>query len=99
MSEAIREVIPFMAMIKEVSFIFNIHLPKPEVFCKVLEDNKSCIAVTESNKLSPRTKHITIKYHHLRSFLQKKIIRICYIDKREQTSEIFTKTLDKELFI
>ena len=29
-----REVIPFMALMKEVYFIFDIHLPKPEVIVK-----------------------------------------------------------------
>ena len=93
------EVIHFTELMKEVYFIFDIHLPKPEVFCTVFEENQICIAVVDSNKFSPRTKHIAIKYHHLLGFVQKKIIWICYIDKREQTSEIFTKTLDKELFI
>ena len=60
-----REVIPFVALIKEVSFIFDIHLPNPEVFCKVFEENKSSIAVAGSNKCSPRTKHININYIHL----------------------------------
>ena len=88
-----------MALMKEVSFIFDLHLPKPEVFCKVFEDNKSCIDVAKSNKLSPRTKHIAIKYHRFRSFIQNNIIRICCIDTREQTSDIFTEPLDKALFI
>ena len=30
-----RDVIPFMALMKVVSFIFDIHPPKPEVFSKV----------------------------------------------------------------
>ena len=80
MSQAICEVIPFMVFMKEVSFIFDIHLPDPEVFCKVFKDNQICIAVAESNRFSPRTKNIAIKCHHLRSIVQKKIIRICYID-------------------
>ena len=73
----------------------NKHLPKPEVFCKVFKDNKRFIAVAESNKFSPRTKNIAIKYHHFRSFLQKKNIKICYIDKQEQTLEIFTNPIDE----
>ena len=56
--------IPVMALINEVSFIFDIHLTKPEIFSKVFKDNQSCIATTESNKLSPRTEHIDIKYLH-----------------------------------
>ena len=47
---------------KEESFIFNIHIPKPEVFCKVFEDNQIFIAVAESNKFSSRKKHIAINY-------------------------------------
>ena len=69
-----------MALMKEVSFLFDIHLPNPEVFCKIFKDNQSCIAVVESNKFLPRTKHIAIKYHHLRGFAQNNIIQICYID-------------------
>ena len=78
-----RGVIPFMALMKEV-YIFYIHLPNPEVFCKVFKENESCIAIVESNKFSPRTKHIAIKYHRFQSFVQKKIIQTCYIDTGEQ---------------
>ena len=65
LNQATRKVISFMVLMKGVSFIFDIHLPKPKVFCKVSKENKSCIAVAESNKFSPRTKNIAIKYPHL----------------------------------
>ena len=42
------KVLPYMALMTEVYFIFNMHLPKPELFLKVFKDNQSCIAVTES---------------------------------------------------
>ena len=71
-----------MELMKEVYFILDIHLPNPELFCEVFEYNQSCTAVAESNKFSPRTKHIAVKYHHLRSFVQKKIIWKCYIDTK-----------------
>ena len=35
-----REVRPFMALMKELSFISGIHIPKPEVFCKVFKKIK-----------------------------------------------------------
>ena len=62
--QAVRKLIPFMALLKEIPFIFDIHIPNTEVFLKVFKDNQICIAVVESNKISLRTKHITIKYHH-----------------------------------
>ena len=82
----------------EVYFIIFIHLPKPEVFCKVFKDNQGFIAVAESNKLSPR-KHIAIKYHTFCGFIPNKIIWIWYIDTREQTSDVFTKPLGEALFM
>ena len=94
-----RKVIPFMALMEEISLIFDIHIPNPEVFCKWFKDNKSCIAVANSNRFSPRTKHIAIKYHHLRVFVQKKNIQICYIDTREQTEDIFAYPLNEHLLV
>ena len=88
-----------MALMKELYFIFYINLTNSEVFCKAFEENQTCIAVVEFKTISPRTKHIAINYQHFRRFVQKKFIRICYIDTREQTTEIFTKPLDKALLI
>ena len=84
---------------KEVSFIFDIHIPKPEVFCKVYKDKQSYIAVAESNKFSTGAKHISIKYHHFWRFIQKKIIRICYIDTRKQAAENFNHLINEALSI
>ena len=88
-----------MAFMKKVSFIFDIHLPNPELFCIVFEDNQSFISGAKSNKLLPRTKNIVIKYYHFQSFVQKNIIWICYNYIREQRANVFIKPLDEELFI
>ena len=80
---------------KKLSFVFDTHLSKPEVCCKLLKDNQICVSVAESNKLSPRTKHIAIKYHHFQIFIKNIFIHICYIDTQEQTAEIFIKSLDR----
>ena len=39
---------------KEIYFILDIHIPNPEVFCKLFQYNQSCIAIAESNKLKSR---------------------------------------------
>ena len=79
-----RKVMFFIELMKEVSFIFDIPLPNPVVFCKLSEDNQSFISAAESKTLSPKTKHIAIKYNHFQSFVLKKIIWMCYIDTREK---------------
>ena len=84
-----------MKLMIKVSFIFDIHLPNPKVFCKLFEYNQSCIYVAESKTFPPRAKHRAIKYHHLRSFVQKKIIQICYIYKEKYlNSELKGETFD-----
>ena len=71
--QAMRKVIPFMELMKEVSFVFDINLPKPEVLCKVFEDNQSCISVSKSNKFSPR-KNISLLSIIITKSLYKRIL-------------------------
>ncbi len=98
LSQAMREVIPFMNLMMEVGDIFTLHNPKPVFHCKVFEDNNSCIRVAESPKFTPRTKHIAIKYHHFRSYVADKTIAILPINTKDQLADIFTKPLDKVIF-
>ena len=46
--QAMHNIINFMVLMKDILFLFNIYIINPEVFCKVFEDNKSSIAVSES---------------------------------------------------
>ena len=69
LSSAMREVIPFLDLMKETAGLFGL-LTRDQVFrCPVWEDNKICITVAKSPKFTPRTKHIAIKYHHFRRFV------------------------------
>ena len=70
----------------------------PTVTCKVFEDNQSCIAVAESKKLSARTKHVAIKYHHFENLVNDKVIKISYIDTKKKLADILTKPIDANQF-
>ena len=99
LSQAMRQVIPCMNLLIEISCVIDIPMPKPEVHCKVFEDNRSAITIAEANKFTPRTKHIALKYHHFRSYVKSKAIQIFPIDTKEQTADIFTKPLDEQPFL
>jgi hypothetical protein len=45
-------------------------------------------------KMRPRTKHLNIKYHFFRQFVQRGIIQVYHIAGSEQAADIFTKALD-----
>ena len=47
--QAMHDVIPFMTLMKEIYFIFNILLLDPELFCKVFQYNQICVYVVELN--------------------------------------------------
>ena len=86
--------ISFMRFLVELSVYISLYLPTPEVYCKVFEDNESCIKMTKSEKFTPRTKHIALKYHHFRSFVDDNTIRILPISTKEQLADILTKPLE-----
>ena len=81
-----------MNLMVELNVVFPMQLSKPG-FCLVHEDNQSCIAMANSKKMTPRTKHIALKYQHFRHFVQREKIRIEYINTKAQLADIFTKPL------
>ena len=78
-----RDVVPLMNSLSEIALLFLIYRPKSKVQCTAFEDNTSCITVTKAPNMAPRTKYITLKYHHFRSFVQRDIIDIQYINTKE----------------
>ena len=103
LSHALREAIPIQSLCKEIDCIFSMHIPSPDFCLTVHEDNLSAIAMAESIKFTPRTKHIAIKYHHFRSRVQcsynpKGDICLKYINTKKKLTDIFTKLLDDTTF-
>ena len=95
---AMRDVLPFMNLMKEISTFLPVQSSTPEIKCTTWEDNHSCIKVAESPKFTPRTKHIALKYHHFRQFVHNKMVVIKRIVTREQMADIFTKPIDEKQF-
>ena len=56
------------------------------------------IALVVTPQIQLRTKHITIKYNHLQSFVAEFDVLIKQIDAKEHITDIFTNNLDSELF-
>ena len=93
LSQSLRDVIPLLDLIKEMEKFFGLPSEKPEVKCKLFEDNNGALELARAPKYRPRTKHIAIKYHHFREHVKKGLISINAIDTKEQIADIFTKGL------
>ena len=65
----------------------------------VFEDNQACLALatTDPPHMTPRSKHIAIKYHWFRSHLGKEI-KIQYCPSEINAADIFTKPLAQDTF-
>ena len=70
-SYALREVIPIMELIREMRRMkFPISKVTPELHCKVFEDNSGALEMAKNQKYRPRTKHLNVKYHHFRDYVE-----------------------------
>ena len=99
LSQSMRDVNPLMSLLNEIVLVFLIYRPKTKVQYTVFEDNTSCITVDKAPNMTTRTNHIPLKYHHFRSFVQREIIDIKYINTKEQTADIFSKPVNKITFL
>ena len=97
-SQAMWDIIPLIQLFTEIGCICPVINQEPIIRCKVFKDNERCIAISKLQKFSPRIKHIAIKYHHSRRYVDKVIAEILPIDTKDQTADIFTKPLNEKLF-
>ncbi len=98
LSQALHDVIPLITLLKEINKVFPVHVKTPTFVCKVPEDNQSCIAMACSQKFTPCTKHIALKYHHFCSHIKSSAIQITYCRTTEQKADLLMKPLADDLF-
>ena len=96
LSYALREAIPIMELLKELKSRGIDVATKAQVKCKVFEDNSGALAMAQVHKYRPRTKHLNVKLHHFRSYVESKEITIEKIDTAEQLADFLTKPLNAE---
>jgi len=58
-------------------------------------DNQSFIKLPENPVFHDRSKHIDTWYHHLRDYVERRIMLLQYISTEEQDADILTKALSK----
>lgn len=62
----------------------------------ILCDNESAIKLTKTDEFRPRTKHIDIRYHHLRDKVEAGIINVQYVATHENAADSLTKAVTKQ---
>ena len=93
----------------EIGNKMNLDYMKPAyIQSTVFEDNNGCLTVANAPQMTPRTKHIAVKYHWFKSHLSTpekdkdsdlKGIWLKRVDTDLQKADIFTKGLEEKKFV
>ena len=100
LSTGMRTLLPLRELLEEVCRFLQIERDSLSLVSTVWEDNQAAlkIATAQFPNMSPRTKHIGIKYHWFRSHVEPGKIEVRYINTTEQRADIFTKGLVQKDF-
>ncbi|UYV61341.1 hypothetical protein LAZ67_1004473 [Cordylochernes scorpioides] len=90
LSQTTKEAVWIATILKELKFLSNFAFPLI-IHC----DNRSAIDFSKNNVKNNRSKHIDVRYHHVRERIISGEIKIVYIPTKENLADVFTKTLSK----
>ena len=100
LSQGMRELVSMRTLFDKILDILKLESKSPTRLSRVFEDNEACrkLANSAMPKMTPRSKHIAVKYHWFREYLSKLQIEILSIDTKSQLADIFTKGLVQKEF-
>jgi hypothetical protein len=86
---------------KEIKFVFQL-LCSMEIPVKipiiVRMDNVGAIFMTENASTTSRTKHVDIRYHFVREFVEEGFLKIIFVKSTENLADGFTKNVNHETY-
>jgi hypothetical protein len=98
LSTALRSRLPVKAVLRTITKALNINVSEFSSMNTVWEDNHAAelLVTTKPPQLTPRSKHIAIRYHGFRDQLEPGKIEIKAISSKRQKADILTKALTKQ---
>jgi hypothetical protein len=96
LSYALRDAIPIIELLKEMKMRgYPISTAQAKVHCRVFEDNSGALEMAKVHKYRPRTKHLNIRLHHFRDYVERHEISIHAIATEDQPADYLTKALNE----
>ena len=66
---------------------------------QIMMDSTAAESIAKSNAISASTKHIDIRYHHVKSCVEGELVKISHVQSSENTADLLTKVLELRPFI
>nr|GEY52681.1 retrovirus-related Pol polyprotein from transposon TNT 1-94 [Tanacetum cinerariifolium] len=73
---------------------YGFHFKKIPIYC----NSKSAIAITCNPVQHSRTKHIAVRYHFIKEYVEKGMIELYFVKTDYQLADLFTKALPADRF-
>jgi hypothetical protein len=81
-----------------ISYVLNF-LGIPTMYpIDVMVDNVGAIFLATNRSVSQRTRHIDVRYHFVRNYIEDNIIKINFVRSENNVADIFTKNVRQETF-
>ena len=91
-SETAKNVIATRSILEEIA------ITDPDFAFPLLIDNTGSITVSGGEKVTRNTRHINIRYHHIRDLIAKGLIEVRHISSNQMAADSFTKALPESKF-
>ena len=100
LSTRMRELHPQRELFQEIGNKMGLSYIQPMILnSTIFEDNNGALQLAQVPKISPRTKHIAVKYHFFRDKIgEDKGILLKKVESVNQIADLFTKGLTSQLF-
>jgi hypothetical protein len=92
---AISEMCAEIMFLKQVLEFLKIKVVLPII---VRVDNVGAIYLAQNAVSGPRMKHVDVRYHFVRDYIEDGIVKIVFVKSEDNDSDIYTKNLGEELF-
>ena len=91
---AISEVVREVLYLRQLLEFLGVILDYPVI---VHVDNLGAIYLAGGNSSTQRTKHVDIRYHFVREYIEDGIVKVKFVRSEDNDSDVFTKNLSGEL--
>ena len=100
LSSAMRTLLPLRELLHTLCDSLKIDHDKISKVCAVWEDNNAALKLANAPfpNMTPRTKHIAVKYHWFKENIKEGKIEVRLIDTKIQKADIFMKGIAKKEF-
>jgi hypothetical protein len=89
LTEATKEALYLNNIIRYIREALNLDFQDPTPV--IYEDNNRAIKLSENPEFYKRLKHIDIRYHFIREAISSNLIKVVYINTKEQLADPLTK--------